>query len=134
VSGSEQRHRNLVVTLRLSAEEGGLLRDRAQRAGLSVAGYLRQCALDAPPPRPPRRLSPDRRFGLLLLASLDRLHDALGRLGTVSPDGLELIEEARLSISDATTALDAILGIYVPDDEGAGLAEGEADQAREPAP
>jgi hypothetical protein len=109
------------------------LRDRAQRAGLSVAGYLRQSALDAPPPRSPRRLSPDRRFGLLLLASLDRLHDALGRLGLVSPEGADLIEEARLSISDATAALDAILGVYVPEDDE-DFAEGETDQAREPAP
>jgi hypothetical protein len=55
--GSEKRERQSLIQLRVTAAEQAEIAAKAERAGLSVAGYLRALALgtDTPQPRAARR-------------------------------------------------------------------------------
>ena len=72
--GSERRQRGHTVHVRFDDDELARLEERAGDAGLSLAAYLRACALGAAGPRSRRRASVDR----LLLA---QTHAALSRIG-----------------------------------------------------
>jgi hypothetical protein len=55
--GSEKRERQALIQLRVTPTEQADIHARAERAGLSVAGYLRALALgkDSPQPRAAKR-------------------------------------------------------------------------------
>lgn len=66
--GSEKRQRTRRYTVRFSAMEDAVLRMNADRAGLTIASYLRRSALDMPAPAGGRRPPVDRRLAAELIA------------------------------------------------------------------
>jgi hypothetical protein len=69
-----KRQRQQVFQIRLNEAEQAELKARAERAGLTVAGLIRQQCLDQPPPRASRRPPVER-------AELARLLAQVGRVG-----------------------------------------------------
>ena len=69
-SGSENRKRSYVVKFRVTAEEYALIREQADRAGLSVAAVARHAVLDQKPLRASRQPSINEALGTQLLGQL----------------------------------------------------------------
>jgi hypothetical protein len=69
-----KRQRQRVFPIRLSEAEHAALKERAERAGLTVAGLIRLRCLDQPPPRASRRAPVDR-------AALAKILGQIGKVG-----------------------------------------------------
>ena len=81
----EKRRRPHIVQSRLSPEEAALVRDRAERAGISVSALIRHALLGQTPPRASRRPPADRRAVCRMIGKLGELAQAL-REATASGD------------------------------------------------
>lgn len=75
-SGSETRKRGPSVRVRVSIEEQAIIRDGAERAGLSVSGYMRNAVLDAPTTRAIRQPRVNRKLAAQLLGQLGIVRQA----------------------------------------------------------
>jgi hypothetical protein len=74
-SGSETRQRGPAVPVRFLPEERAAVDERASAVGLSLASFLRACALGTPGPRAKRRPPVD-------IAALARATAELNRVGS----------------------------------------------------
>lgn len=72
-SGTETRKRDVLMQTRLSQAEATTIRLNADRAGLSVAAYLRSAALGMEPPRATRRPTVNHKSVALILGQLGRV-------------------------------------------------------------
>ncbi|MGH6922864.1 MAG: plasmid mobilization protein [Propylenella sp.] len=86
-SGSENRQRKVKRTVRFTTIEDALLCSHAGVAGLTVASYIRQAALDMPPPRGVHCPSIDRHLTAQLIA-------AMGEAATAFRNAAELADPA----------------------------------------
>jgi len=75
-SGSETRKRGPSVRVRVSIEEQAIIRERAERAGLSVSGYMREAVLEAPTTRAIRQPRVNRKLAAQLLGELGIVRQA----------------------------------------------------------
>jgi mobilization protein NikA len=75
-SGSGASKRGPSVRVRVSIEEQAIIRDGAERAGLSVSGYIRNAVLDAPTTRAIRQPRVNRKLAAQLLGQLGIVRQA----------------------------------------------------------
>ena len=72
-SGSEVRQRGGLIAFRVSESERAELEKKADRVGLTLGSYIRQCALSAPQTRAVRRPPIDQKILAQLLGQLGRV-------------------------------------------------------------
>ncbi len=80
-----RRQRKVKRTVRLTTMEDAVLRVLADRAGLTIASYLRKSALKMPPPDTGRTPSIDRQMASQLMA-------AIGEVATAFRDAAHLVD------------------------------------------
>lgn len=78
--GSEQRERQKSVRARVTETEYAAIEERARRAGLSTAAYLRACALGDSGPRAKRAPPVNRELMATALADLNRVGNNLNQI------------------------------------------------------
>jgi hypothetical protein len=78
-SGSETRQRTAVLQARFTFAEATTIRLDADRAGMSVGGYLRSAVLSAEPPRAVRRPTVNQKLAVRLLGELAAWPKPFGR-------------------------------------------------------
>jgi hypothetical protein len=79
-SGSDKRQRNRRIIVRCTDSEFATILDRADRAGLFAAAFLRASALGSPGPRAVRRPPVDRQELARLLGELGRVGNNLNQI------------------------------------------------------
>lgn len=99
-SGSEKRQRQRAVRVRLNDAERTELETRAGDRELSLAGFIRECALDHAGPRARRRVPVDRELLARTNADLNRIGSNLNQIARV----LNSRESVALRAIEATTA------------------------------
>jgi hypothetical protein len=110
--GSETRQRQKLVCWRVTPSEHGELAARADRAGLSVAGYLRSVAFgkDTPQPRAARRPPAEKAELVALRYELRKIGGNLNQIAHAVNSGQGFDAEAYASLcAQHLAALDAIL-------------------------
>ena len=94
---SENRKRQDAVRVRCTEEERALIEEKAEASGLSLAGYLRKCALQQNTPRTKSRKPVER-------AELERTITRTRKLGAFLKEHLtrtsELTEEGKRLLED----------------------------------
>jgi Mobilization protein NikA len=111
-SGSEKRQRQVTLKARFTDAEAALIREQADRAGVSVASVLRYAVLGQTPLRASRQPSVNQEAAARLLGKMGRLASAL-RGCADAPDSAEIdprIEAAHRDIADMRAALFEALG------------------------
>ena len=76
-SGSEKRQRQITLKARVTEQEAALVRERADAAGVTIAGLIRNAVLNQTPLRASRKPPVDRELAARLIASLGPLACAL---------------------------------------------------------
>ncbi|MDQ2764731.1 MAG: MobC family plasmid mobilization relaxosome protein [Pseudomonadota bacterium] len=104
--------------VRLTDEQRAELTRRADRAGLSVGGYLVSAALGRPPPRHSRRPSVDQKMLAQVLGAVGRIGSNVNQLARIANSGdwpeREDIEAARADILWMRDMLFVALGVKLP--------------------
>ena len=101
-SGSENRKRQHILKSRFTDQEAALIREQADRAGVSVAALIRYALLDQTPPRASRQPPAIRKEISRLIGTLGGMTQAL-REATDAGDRARLadqIEATHRDISD----------------------------------
>lgn len=117
MAGSETRKREKTTTIRFSADELDTVKSRAREAGLSTGSWLRQVAINAPPPRQARRPVVDRELLAVALARMGKIGSNINQLAKkantgVTPDIAEL-RAACDAVRDIRTIIYLALGYDV---------------------
>jgi hypothetical protein len=84
---SEKRDRDKRLTVRFNDQEYLALQDYADRAGLSLSGFLRHTTLQTKPPRQSYRPVKDHEKLAVLLASIGRIGNNINQLAYVANTG-----------------------------------------------
>lgn len=84
---SEKREREKRLTVRFNDQEYLALQDYADRAGLSLSGFLRHTTLNTKPPRQSYRPVKDHEKLALLLASIGSIGNNINQLAHVANKG-----------------------------------------------
>jgi Mobilization protein NikA len=111
-SGSEKRQRQVTLKARFTDAEAALIREQADRAGVSVASVIRYAVLDQTPLRASRTPSVSEEAAARLLGKIGQLATALrgcadaGNPGKTDPR----IEAAHRDIAEMRVALFQALG------------------------
>lgn len=111
-SGSEKRQREITLKARFNDEEAALIREQAERAGVSVASLIRFAVLDQTPLRASRRPTVNHEMAARLLAQLGQCATALPQ-ATEADNGAvhaALTEAAQRDLADMRAALFEALG------------------------
>lgn len=87
MAGSETRRRRKEVTIRVTDEEHAEILSRADRASLSVAGYVRSTVLEKPAPRQSRRPSVNHKELAFILAQIGKLGSNVNQMARVANCG-----------------------------------------------
>lgn len=105
-NGNERRQRTRRYSVRFCPMEDAVLHLHAGHAGLTIASYLRRCAIELPPPKAGRGPSVDHQLTVHLLAEIGRLTTAFDR-ATESAAGIDgaLIETAFRDVSEMRLVL-----------------------------
>jgi len=115
MAGSENRKRQNVIRVRLDDREQAEIIERADKAGLSIAGYLRSTVLSAPPPRQSRRPPVNKVELARVLAQLGKLGSNVNQMARVANSGgwpdNDKITFAAFAIHDMRLALMNALGV-----------------------
>ena len=111
-SGSEKRQRRVTLKARFNDQEAALIREQADRAGVSVAAVLRYAVLDLPPPRASRRPSLKRQDAAQILGRLGQCAEALRQASTSDNAAVNdaMIEAIHRELADMRVALFEALG------------------------
>ena len=78
-SGSDKRKRPRMFTVRFSEKEAGIIRQLAERTGLSAGALIRRALLKAPPPPPAHRPPVDIRAVNDLLGKLESIGSTINQ-------------------------------------------------------
>jgi hypothetical protein len=111
-SGSEKRQRQVTLKARFTEQEAALIKDQAERAGVSVASVIRYAMLDQTPLRASRRPKISEESAARLLGKMGQLTSALrGCAGAGDPAKTDpRIEAAHRDLAEMRVALFEALG------------------------
>ncbi len=111
-SGSENRKRQHILKARFTDQEAALVREQADRSGVSVAALIRYALLDQTPPRASRQPPANRKEISRLIGTLGELTQALRDASDASDQSAisDQIEAAHRDISDMCFACFQALG------------------------
>lgn len=111
-SGSENRQRRIILKARFDDSEAALIRERAERAGVSIAALIRFALLNQTPPRASRRPPLGREAAAQILGQIGPLKSALMQAASAAEDEqlAREIEAACRDIADMRVALFEALG------------------------
>lgn len=116
MAGSEKRKRRHQISVRFEPREYAELIHRADKAGLSVAGYFRSAVLQTPPPRQSRRPPVDKIELAKVLGALGKIGSNVNQLARVANAGswpeAGAIYEAQADIRTMRLTLMEALGIH----------------------
>lgn len=116
MAGTEKRQRSSVVGLRMTPEERAELDRRADRAGLSVAAYLRAAALGDAGPRATRKPPIAKQELVRVLSQLGKIGSNVNQLARAvnsgdDPNGLaDDLKAAVVALSEMQSAIFSALG------------------------
>lgn len=115
MAGSETRKRTKTKSIRFTPDELAQVEAAAEKAGLTVGGWLRQAVLDAPPPRQSRRPVIEKELLALLLRHLGKIGSNVNQLARSAnsghaPDSAEL-REACSAVIEARDMVMVALGM-----------------------
>jgi mobilization protein NikA len=115
MSGSETRQRQNHEKFRVTDAERAEIRARADRAGVTVASYIRATVLGTPPPRQSRRPPVNVVELARVLAALGKLGSNVNQMARVANSGGwpgdDQITFAAFAIHDMRLALMSALGV-----------------------
>jgi hypothetical protein len=111
-SGSESRKRNAVLQARFTHLEAASIRVEADRAGLSVAGYIRAAVLGHEPARAVRRPTVNHKALARLVGELGQVAEALRQAAEMADHKRAgpLIDAATRDLSELRTVCFEALG------------------------
>lgn len=106
-SGSERRQRGPAVPVRFLKQERAAVDEKARSVGLSLAGFLRACALGTPGPRAKRRAPVDIEALARATAALNKAGSNLNQIARVlnagqaagARESVEALNETRAAIA-----------------------------------
>jgi hypothetical protein len=105
-----KRQRNKVFTVRLNDAEWLAMRERADRAGLTVGGYFRKAALEVEPLRASRRPPVDRAELALVLGQVGKIGGNINQLTKLAHlGGWPEHEDLRQAVADLRFMRDTLL-------------------------
>ncbi|MEZ5529737.1 MAG: hypothetical protein R3E57_07350 [Porticoccaceae bacterium] len=111
---SEKREREKRLTVRFNDQEYRALQDFADRAGLSLSGYLRHTTLNTKPPRQSHRPVKDHEKLAALLAGIGSVGSNINQLAYTANSGSwperERLEEACAHVREIRDLLMEALG------------------------
>lgn len=118
MAGSETRKRTKTKSIRFSPDELAQVEAAAEKAGLTVGGWLRLAVLDAPPPRQSRRPVIEKELLSLLLRHLGKIGSNVNQLARTAnsgrtPDIAEL-REACSAVIESRDMVMVALGMTEP--------------------
>lgn len=120
MSGSEKRRRRHSRTARYDDQELAELEARAEKAGLTVAGYIRSCTLDKPPPRQSKRPTVNHVELAKVQAGIGRIGSNVNQMAKLANcgrwPGYLLINDAVLAILEMRNDVQRALGVIPPED------------------
>jgi len=113
MAGSNKRQRGKIQPVRCTLEEFNAIAAKADRAGLSTAGFMRAAALGDAGPRAQRRPPADHKALRKILGELGRVGNNLNQIArTLNTGGLasppELIEALRAYIEIRNAIFEAL--------------------------
>ena len=113
-SGSEKRQRAGIVGIRVSAAERAELEEAAERAGLTLGSYIRECVLTTPKTRAVRRPAVEQKLLAQLLGQLGRaggnIHQIVKHMNFGNGVVREDLRSALASFEQAAAAIMAAMG------------------------
>ena len=111
-SGSENRKRQITLKARFNDQETALIKEQADRAGVSVAALIRFAVLGQTPLRKSRAPTINHEKAAQLLGRLGQCAEALRQAAEADPDGknADLIEAAHRDLAEMRVALFQALG------------------------
>ena len=108
-SGSETRQRQITHKARFTKAESALIREQADRAGVSVAALIRFAVLDQPPLRASRMPTLNHETAAQLLGRLGQIASHL-REAELAGESVMLIEAAHRDLAEMRAVLFEALG------------------------
>lgn len=109
-SGSEKRIRNLILPVRLSAEERAAIEAAAEAAKLTISSYVRQQLIGKQAPRAVTRKPADHRELVRLLGEIGKIGSNLNQLTKAHNQGLVVYEcEIDVALAGLAKLREAIL-------------------------
>ena len=111
-SGSENRKRRHILKARFTGQEAALVREQADRCGVSVAALIRYALLDQTPPRASRQPPANRKEISRLIGTLGAVTQALKDAAATSDQArvADQIEATHRDIADMCFACFEALG------------------------
>lgn len=108
-SGSEKRERDIQLKARFTGEEAALIREQADRAGVSVAAVIRYAVLDQKPIRATRSPTIEQETAARLIAGLGACASALRNAADENADPA-VVEAAHRDLAEMRDVLFRALG------------------------
>lgn len=111
-SGSEKRQRQITLKARFNDQEAALIKEQADRAGVTVASVIRYAVLDIPPLRAARSPTVKQELAAQLLGRLGQCAEALRQAAEADNPAINeaLIEAAHRDLAEMRAALFEALG------------------------
>ena len=120
MAGSEKRKRTKTKSIRFTPEELAQVEAMAERAGLTVGGWLRLAVLDAPPPRQSRRPVAEKELLSLILRHLGKIGSNVNQLARTANHGttpdIDELREACFAVTESRDMLMVALGMVEPEE------------------
>jgi hypothetical protein len=112
MAGSEKRQRQIMLKARFNDQEAALIKEQADRAGVSVASLIRYAVLDIPPPRATRSPTVDHEAAAQLLGRLGQCAAALQQAADAGNPKINsaLIDAVHRDLAEMRVALFQALG------------------------
>lgn len=112
MAGSEKRQRQITLKARFNDQEAALIKEQADRAGVSVASLIRFALLDLSPLRASRRPTVNHEAAAQLLGRLGQCAEALRQAAESENQHINeaLIDAAHRDLAEMRVALFQALG------------------------
>jgi hypothetical protein len=112
MAGSEKRQRQITLKARFNDQEAALIKEQADRAGVSVASLIRFALLDLSPLRASRRPTVNHEAAAQLLGRLGQCATALRQAAEADNQAINaaLIDAAHRDLAEMRVALFQALG------------------------
>jgi hypothetical protein len=129
-SGSETRQRGLMVSIRVTAAELAELEGGAERAGLTVASYIRGRLLTAPETRARRRPTIERELAAQAVALMGRCSGSLHQIAKRLNFGdVEYADQVPAALAELKKAVAVVLSAAGYEGDGKAAPDGRQGEA-----